>query len=272
MMTVYLLTRLWPLFVIHQDGSADDGISTFHLVCSMFLYVTRLVLLAFCTQIGTLLQLDPIKLPKADRAYEDIIREFGTDILVKQTKDDGTTTTTPPPIDRRKLGEIIFADNTKRRKLNSMTHPRITKIMLKRIILQGFAAGTGNVVLADVPLIYEAGWTMRALFGTIIVVATTPTIQLDRLIKRNDDLTRKQCEERIASQMDITKKVKLADFVIWNNGGMEDLKKEVERTRRNVLDRCRFVVGGGRINYSVLIRMIGGFYVAVCVFGLGHQQ
>ena len=168
-------------------------------------------------------------------------------------KDDTPTTSTPrrPLIDRRKLGDVVFKDKNKRRKLNSITHPKIIKIMIKRILYEGlnlnrFVILTNNskkkrkkvrrrVVCIDIPLLFEGGLPMKLLFGSaIIVVSCNPTLQLQRLQNRNTDLTLDQCKERIASQIPIDEKAKLAQFVIMNNGSFKSLKNEVEEVKINV--------------------------------------
>jgi len=183
-----------------------------------------------------------------DSVYNRLVNEFGTDILMK----DETTTTTShrrPLIDRRKLGDVVFKDRNKRRKLNSITHPKIIKIMIKSILYEGlnlnrFVLLTNNktkrkagrrVVCVDIPLLFEGGLPMKLLFGsTIIVVSCNPTLQLQRLQSRNTDLTLDQCKERIASQIPIEKKAKLAHYVIVNNGSLKSLKKEVDEVKLQV--------------------------------------
>jgi len=189
--------------------------------------------------------------------YNRLVDEFGTDILMK----DETTTSSGsgkdkaqrPFIDRRKLGDVVFKDRNKRRKLNSITHPKIIKIMIKRILYEGlnldrFLSSSlpankktkrkktrRRVVCVDIPLLFEGGLPMKLLFGSaIIVVSCNPTLQLQRLQSRNADLTLDQCKERIASQIPIEKKAKLAQFVIMNNGSLKSLQKEVEEVKLQV--------------------------------------
>ena len=167
-----------------------------------------------------------------DSVYDRLVNEFCTDILMQD--DTSTTKHRRPLIDRRKLGDVVFKDRNKRRKLNSITHPKIIKIMIKRILYEGFIA-RGRVVCVDIPLLFEGGLPMKLLFGsTIIVVSCYPTLQLQRLQNRNTDLTLDQCKERIASQIPIDKKVKLAQFVIVNNGSFKSLKNEVDKVKLQV--------------------------------------
>jgi dephospho-CoA kinase len=187
-----------------------------------------------------------------DSVYDDIVEAFRKeDILVEATEE-------PSPIDRRKLGAVIFASPKKRRLLNSMTHPRIIYIMMKRL-LYGTFLSKKDVVCADVPLLYESG-KLQYMFGLTIVVACRPELQLERLQNRNTDLTPQQCKDRIASQISINSKVKMANLVIRNNGSLEDLEQEVERVREEVMHR---IYGMGLSLLQLLIIMGGSVPVAV---------
>jgi len=147
-----------------------------------------------------------------DSAYLDIVRVFGRNILLEPSKGD-----LHPQIDRSKLGDVIFRDPKKRRLLNQLTHTRILRCMLKRMVMEHFRS-PGGVVVVDIPLLFEAGFWMKWLFGYIVVVATSPSsLQLKRLQSRNLELTPDQCQQRISSQYSIESKVSKADFVVWNN-------------------------------------------------------
>ena len=177
----------------------------------------------------------------SDSVYNLLVAEFGKGIL--STEEKGTIS---PNIDRRKLGDIVFRDVQKRRKLNSITHPKIIKIMLKRILLEGLNLNSSTtkttnrrrrVVCVDIPLLFEGGVPMRLLFGTIIVVACKPDLQLERLHKRNPDLTLEQCRQRIASQIPVEKKAAKAHVVIRNDEDLKSLKCQVQVTKANVAEK-----------------------------------
>jgi dephospho-CoA kinase len=189
-----------------------------------------------------------------DSVYEQVVETFGDehDILVDSSSE------TPRPIDRRKLGGVIFANGKERRLLNQITHPRIIYIMLKRILYGTFLSNK-DLCVCDVPLLYESG-KLRYMFGLSIVVACDPELQLERLTKRNTDLTTQQCKERIASQLAIEKKIKMANFVIYNNGSMEDLEDEVEKVREEIMHRT---YGVGLSLLQLLIIIGGSVPVAV---------
>lgn len=171
-----------------------------------------------------------------DSVYRRLVSEFGSEIL-EDNKDDVTSCN--PLIDRRKLGDIVFRDRLKRKKLNSITHPKIIKIMMQRILSEGlnfFNENKRRVVCADIPLLFEGGLPMRMLFGTVVVVTCKSELQLERLQKRNTDLTIEQCRQRIESQMPVEEKARKAHLVIRNDGNMKDLKSEVSRVKNDLAD------------------------------------
>lgn len=179
-----------------------------------------------------------------ESAYFRILNAFqGYDILQEPSPTESKNL--PLKIDRRKLGSVIFKQPQQRRKLNQITHPLISKIMLKRIVKEGLFPTSKRikVVAVDIPLLFEVGFVMKLLFGIKIVVACHPEIQLQRLIHRNDDLSKEECRDRIQSQMPIDKKVRMADIVIWNNGTFQDLVCNVEDARRQVIARKQAIWG-----------------------------
>lgn len=210
----------------------------------------------------------------ADSVYHRLIDEFGEEILSTEEKDitqasEESRIQRNPPIDRRKLGDIVFRDSQKRRKLNSITHPKIIKIMIQQIIIEGlnftwfsrskYKQQSPNkkrrVVCVDIPLLFEGGIPMRILFGTVVVVACSSKLQLQRLQKRNTDLSLEQCKQRIASQIPIEEKARRANVVIQNNGDFDELKSEVRKVKSEI---ANIVVGKQRgIELSWLVVGMG---------------
>jgi dephospho-CoA kinase len=176
-----------------------------------------------------------------DCGYKRVVNAFsGDDIFVESNEEVHV-----PSIDRRKLGDVIFRDTGKRRALNRITHPLISRIMIKQIVREGFRPSNSDtsIVSVDIPLLYEVGLVMRLLFGIKVVVACNEDVQLHRLMERNKDLTKEQCQDRIKSQIPVTKKAQMADIVIWNNGTMDDLLLQVEDVRKEVLTRSHAFFG-----------------------------
>ncbi|MBU2567593.1 MAG: dephospho-CoA kinase [Elusimicrobia bacterium] len=142
---------------------------------------------------------------KDSPVYAKIVREFKTDILKK----DKT-------LDRKKLGEIIFNDQADKRKLERITHPAIIKRIKEKVAV--YAAYSAEkkpvVVVIDAPLLFEAG--LEKLVDVVALVYLPYRVQLARLMKR-DKLPGDQAAAMISSQMPLSKKRKMSDFVIDNS-------------------------------------------------------
>ncbi|WP_418792096.1 dephospho-CoA kinase [Phosphitispora sp. TUW77] len=138
--------------------------------------------------------------------------EFGDDILNL----DGS-------INRKALGNMVFARSDSLKRLNNILHPIIVKEISGKINL--FRAGSENqVMVIDAPLLIETG--MHCLVDEVWVVEVPDEVQIRRLMER-DRLTREQALARIKSQMPVQEKKKYADIVIDNNRNRDDTRKAV---------------------------------------------
>lgn len=128
-------------------------------------------------------------------------------------------------IDRKKLGELIFRNNSDRETLNRIIHPRvIAKIEEKAKQAEG-------LLFVDVPLLFEA--KLEHLFAKIIVVYTSKETQLKRLMVR-DRIDEEYALAKIAAQMDIEEKKKRADYLVNNEGDLENTYKQIENILRRI--------------------------------------
>jgi dephospho-CoA kinase len=143
-------------------------------------------------------------------AWNELIRAFGKGILQK----DGS-------IHRKKLADKVFADPKQRKLLNQILHPRIKEEMDRRTKEIG-QRDPEAIVVIDAPLIVEL--EDHREMDKLIVVTTTQTQQIDRL-KDRDGAKLEEALRIISSQMPLEEKVKLADFVIRNEGSLEETKK-----------------------------------------------
>jgi dephospho-CoA kinase len=127
-------------------------------------------------------------------------------------------------VDRPKLGSIVFADETKRQRLNSILHPFIIARQ-DEIMREWERDAPDAIVVVDAALMIESGGYQR--FDKLIVVHCRPEIQLARLMKR-DQLSREEAERRINSQMPQEEKMKYGDFLIDTSGLFDDTRHQVE--------------------------------------------
>jgi len=153
-------------------------------------------------------------------ALAEVAAVFGQAVI----RDDGT-------LDRRKLGEIVFADPDKRKRLEAILHPAIRERMWARI-RQIKADEPGRIVVADIPLLYETG--QEDLYDGVIVVYVPRELQIKRLLARNPELGEAKARERIDAQMDIERKKEKAEWVIDNSGSPESTERQVEALWREL--------------------------------------
>ena len=144
--------------------------------------------------------------------YRKIVETFGEEIL----HEDLT-------LNRKALGNIVFRDENKRKQLNSIIHPAIRKEMLRQRD-EWIEKGKECVVL-DIPLLYESKLTH--FVDKVIVVYVDEDVQLQRMIER-DKSSEEEAKNRIAAQIPVAEKAKMADAVIDNNGSIEDSYKQLE--------------------------------------------
>ncbi|MDJ0795289.1 MAG: dephospho-CoA kinase [Calothrix sp. MO_167.B12] len=124
-------------------------------------------------------------------------------------------------LNRQKLGEIIFHQPAERIYIEDLIHPYVRD----RFLDEMNKLPVKTLVLV-VPLLFEAGITN--LVTEIWVVYCDRQQQLTRLIQRNN-LTVEQAQARIKSQMPLGEKVALADVVLDNNLGIENLYTQIDR-------------------------------------------
>ena len=149
----------------------------------------------------------------------EIVRHFGKDIL----QADGE-------LDRKKLGSIVFADQTKRELLNSIVHPRVIEAQDKWIS-EVEKSDPDGIAVIDAALMIESGGYKR--FDKIIVVWCEPAIQLKRLMLR-DNLSEKAAWNRIVAQMSQDEKKRFADHLIDTSAGFDDTRQQVEKLVGNL--------------------------------------
>ncbi|MCC6712687.1 MAG: dephospho-CoA kinase [Candidatus Dadabacteria bacterium] len=153
-------------------------------------------------------------------AWADIVRKFGPGVLGA----DGT-------VDRRRLGEIVFADEGKRKLLMDITHPRIKEAVRER--LSGYREENAPVVVIEAALIVESGGLREFLDGLIVVTADEES-QIERLMNRSAH-TREEALARIGSQMPAGEKALHADYIIDNSGTEEETEAEVKKLWEEII-------------------------------------
>jgi dephospho-CoA kinase len=152
-------------------------------------------------------------------AWKEIVDTFGPAIL----QEDKT-------LDRRKLRKIVFDNPEARKKLEAIIHPRVRALAEKKI--RELAATGSSIIVYEVPLLFEA--QIHLWLRPVILVACDVETQKKRLLER-DRLTEAEAQQHLDAQMSLEDKRKLADYVIENNGDLEELERQV----RGVLQKIQ---------------------------------
>jgi dephospho-CoA kinase len=143
-----------------------------------------------------------------------IAERFGQAIL----QEDGS-------LNRKKLGDIVFADPSERKALEQIIHPAIRAVMKERMAY--YESNTPNkLIVVDVPLLFESG--LESYFEQIMVVYVPRKMQLQRLMERNS-LTIEEAERRLTAQMDIEEKKSRGDILIDNSSSIALTELQIER-------------------------------------------
>lgn len=145
-------------------------------------------------------------------AYNEVVARFGQRIL-----------TPGGAVDRKKLAAVVFSDPDERAKLNQILHPRI-----RDVVTNWFGAldrrGGPALAFEDAALILESG--ARDSLDRIMVCWCRPEQQLERLLARG--MSEEDARMRIAAQMPIDEKRKLADEVIDCSGSIAETEKQLD--------------------------------------------
>jgi dephospho-CoA kinase len=149
-------------------------------------------------------------------AWQAIIDYFGRELLNR----DQT-------LNRQMLADIVFKDPAKLQALNSIVHPEIFKED-KRLVDERKSLDPDGLVIKDIPLLLEMGRDIaRLLVDKIIVVYASPEIQLKRLVARG--VGEADALNRIKNQIPVKDKTQLADFVINNDGTLDETRAQVRK-------------------------------------------
>ena len=156
-------------------------------------------------------------------SFVSIIERFGPRIVDA----DGS-------LNRRALGDIVFADPVARRELEAIIHPAV------RAAIDAWFASLDPVrhpfAVADIPLLFETG--REKDFDAVILTIAPPGTQLRRLMQR-DGLTDAEAQRRIDAQLPASQKVHRASYVIDTNGTVGDTERQVDGIYAQLIETSR---------------------------------
>ena len=147
--------------------------------------------------------------------FDEVVTRFGDEIL------------TVGDIDRKKLGEIIFADSTARGDLEAITHPRIREALAAIVA----TLPEDRIVINQIPLLVETGG--KARFDLVIAITSPDELRYQRLLERG--MKPQEIKSRIAAQVSDSARVAIADYIITNDGNAGNLLRQVKKLWEEVL-------------------------------------
>lgn len=151
-----------------------------------------------------------------------VVEAFGPEVL----SPDGA-------LDRARVAALVFEDPAARRRLNAILHPRIGALSVQRAA--EIQARGEPLACYEAALLVENG--LADAFRPLVVVAVPPEVQVARAMAR-DQATEAQARARLAAQLPLEEKVKVADFVIDNSGAREETERQVDEVLAKIRERA----------------------------------
>ena len=149
---------------------------------------------------------------RGSTGWDRIIALFGRELL-----------DTHEEIDRKRLGQLVFASREAMAQLNAAIHPLIKEALRQR--LHELEQAGHQVAVIEAAVLLEAGWD--SLVDEVWLVRTPRKMAVARVVRQRG-LTEAEIRQRMASQADDGWKVARSDVVLDNPGSLEELHQRVD--------------------------------------------
>jgi dephospho-CoA kinase len=150
--------------------------------------------------------------------FQQVIDRFGKDLVNSEGY-----------IDRAKLAQIVFKDDAALKDLENIIHP-LVRSKTNQIIDQHTSE---TIIVNEIPLLLEK--KMESLFDFLVIVISSEKNRLERLAQRG--LTAEQATARMAKQVSDEERKAAADFLIVNDGNLDQLEADVEKIWQTLQER-----------------------------------
>jgi dephospho-CoA kinase len=155
---------------------------------------------------------------KATSGFDQVVSRFGNSILDNEGN-----------IDRAKLAAIVFSEQKSLEDLENIIHPLVrqetNRIMEKQT--------PETIIINEIPLLLEKN--MQSLFDYLVIVISSEKNRLARLV--NIGFTQDQVKARMAKQVDDETRRASADYLIINDGDINQLENDVEKIWQSLQER-----------------------------------
>jgi len=150
--------------------------------------------------------------------FQQVVDRFGKDFI----NSDGY-------IDRAKLAQVVFQDDAALKDLENIIHP-LVRSKTDQIIDQHTSE---TIIVNEIPLLLEK--KMESLFDFLVIVISSEKNRLERLVQRG--LTAEQATARMVKQVSDDERKAAADFLIVNDGNLDQLEADVEKIWQTLQER-----------------------------------
>jgi dephospho-CoA kinase len=150
--------------------------------------------------------------------FQQVIDRFGKDFINSEGY-----------IDRAKLAQIVFKDDAALKDLENIVHP-LVRSKTNQIIDQHTSE---TIIVNEIPLLLEK--KMESLFDFLVIVISSEKNRLERLSQRG--LTTEQATARMSKQVSDDERKAAADFLIVNDGNLDQLEVDVEKIWQTLQER-----------------------------------
>ena len=150
--------------------------------------------------------------------FQQVIDRFGKDFINSEGY-----------IDRAKLAQIVFQDDAALKDLENIVHP-LVRSKTNQIIDQHTSE---TIIVNEIPLLLEK--KMESLFDFLVIVISSEKNRLERLAQRG--LTTEQATARMSKQVSDDERKAAADFLIVNDGNLDQLEADVEKIWQTLQER-----------------------------------
>lgn len=128
--------------------------------------------------------------------------------------------------DRPRIAAKVFAERAELDFLESLVHPLVADLRREAV------ADASRSYVVEIPLLFERQLALE--FDRVVCVACSNSVRLQRLKSRG--LSPEESERRIKMQMPMSHKVKNSDYVLWNDGDLPSLQRQVDRLVTQLAD------------------------------------
>lgn len=145
------------------------------------------------------------------------LNEFGVDTIDA----DDIVHDLIPAGERKRIAEIVFKNAEERRALEARIHP-----LVRARIDEAITMHATGIIIAIIPLLFETHWDEE--YDIICTVSSERQTQISRMMNSRG-YSREMAEARLVAQLPVAEKVAKSQYVINNDGSLEELKQETER-------------------------------------------